>query len=384
MIFPNLLEASKQEDSTHSQPDAKYTDLLDSLIEISPDHGHLNAFDTTPINFHLRPRWKTPKLGFLSYPELPPVKPYSMYLLIKKVEIGAADESIGKDTDDSKLSKEDSSQIYDGPQNLEVIVTGTLVPVQLAIKPAAEDLQPDVNSNPRITSHKSLSSTIHDIQGDMFVAKLPGNRLMIDYGQCKAGASRQMEFRLLNQAKELPIRYTMPRVAHFIPRPASGVIKPNSQVKISVEFMPKQYGYFETDQDVLVLGISTDPHTCKKNDRHVIYKTSLVFRGACVSEKIPPSVRFNPGIVPLIVNEVGIGTDLVKYGSKIACPRMALIGQTGAQSVLGLPAHVQKDWRAFLEQLKAQPSNHELAQWIAFPNDRTASIRPCDKSKPFR
>ncbi|KAA3681488.1 uncharacterized protein DEA37_0004725 [Paragonimus westermani] len=331
MIFPILLEASNQEDSTHSQQDAKYTDLLDSLIEISPDHGHLNAFETTPIIFHLRPRWKTPKLGFLSYPELPPVKPFSMYLLIKKVEIGAADESPGKDTDDSKLSKEDSSQIYHGSQKLEVIVTGTLVPVQLAIKPAVEDLQPDVNSNPRIPSRKSLSSTIHDIQGDMFVAKLPGNRLMIDYGQCKAGASRQMEFRLLNQAKELPIRYTMPRVAHFIPRPASGVIKPNSQVKITVEFMPKQYG-----------------------------------------------------IVPLIVNEVGIGTDLVKYGFKAACPRMALVGQTGAQSALGLPAHVQRDWRGFLGQLKAQSGNQELAQWIAFPNDRTASIRPCDRSKPFR
>ncbi|KAF7256021.1 hypothetical protein EG68_06390 [Paragonimus skrjabini miyazakii] len=129
----------------------------------------------------------------------------------------------------------------------------------------------------------------------MFTAKLPGNRLMIDFGKCTISESRRMEFRLLNQAKELPIRYTLPRVAHFIPRPASSVIKPNSQMKISVEFVPKQYGYFETNQHVLVLGSRIDPQTGKKTDRHVIYETSLVFRGACVSEKILPSVRFNPG-----------------------------------------------------------------------------------------
>ncbi|TPP66362.1 hypothetical protein FGIG_10884 [Fasciola gigantica] len=73
---------------------------------------------------------------------------------------------------------------------------------------------------------------------------MPGNRLLVEFGQCQVGEQRTAVFYLVNQGEELPIRFRLPRVAHFRPRPQQGLIRPDGRQMICVDFVPRQYGEF--------------------------------------------------------------------------------------------------------------------------------------------
>ncbi|VDP85238.1 unnamed protein product [Echinostoma caproni] len=214
-----------------------------------------------------------------------------------------------------------------------------------------------------------------------------GNRLLVEFGSCEVGEQQSATFYLVNQGEELPIRFRLPRIAHFRAKPQQGLIKPDTQQMIRVDFVPKQYGTFFVEQRILVLGQQWNEQKCKMTMDHVIYETAVMFHARSHLTTQLPRVKFNPGIVPLVANEVGYSTDLVTFGSNYPCPRTAVVGRTGATTIRGLPFHTHQEWSKWLKKHgTASLSGQNLARGtlIAFPNDRAWSVRPAQKSIDMR
>lgn len=125
---------------------------------------------------------------------------------------------------ESGVARKNNSQEEQYAQDLEIVITGTLVPVRLV-------LLPDLGAS-----------------GDQNVSgkPMPGNRLLVELGQCPVGEQRTGVFYLINESQELPIRFRLPRVAHFRPRPQEGHIRPDGRQMVYVDFVPKQYGRFNS------------------------------------------------------------------------------------------------------------------------------------------
>ncbi|CAL8089580.1 unnamed protein product [Calicophoron daubneyi] len=338
---------------------------------MNPNYGTLKPFQRSPVLFRLSPRWPPSKYGFHSCPDLPPSKPFSIYLRITKVGVGVPTES-------DKTGSEDDSQ------DLEIVVTGTLVPVQMAVLPIAEKPvlsgQSSRNEDEVISSNSKLTNSEEQAE----VAPLPGGRLSVNFRACPVGGRLEASFWIVNQAKDLPLRFKLPRVAHFTSMPGKGKIKPGEQKIIKMEFLPRQYGNFEVFQPLIVLGKTLNPRTQKLDYDAIIYETAITLRGTSVLATIPPRVRFNPGIVPLIKNEVGSATDMVYFGSEFPCPRQAVVRAKDTQGIHGLSAHTTQEWQTWLASLTKAELSTVLDKFIAFPNDRSGSIRPAEKEKEYR
>uniref|UniRef100_A0A183TCP3 Hydrocephalus-inducing protein n=1 Tax=Schistocephalus solidus TaxID=70667 RepID=A0A183TCP3_SCHSO len=221
-----------------------------------------------------------------------------------------------------------------------------------------------------------VSGTNEDKQVDRYtktVCALSRAREPLDlwYDVCAVGASHSQKVRLINGSSELPITFILPKIAHFVSEPATGLIQPMQTVSITITFVPKQQGSFSTKQRVLVMEKGASRQKIKER---VIFEDFVTLRGEAVVQTRKPTAKFNYGITPDVANETGRCADAVKFDSINSCPRMAIINASTL--------------RTRLAKFCSNLSGSELAafrdSFIAFPNDRTASIRPVDKEVPYR
>ncbi|CAH8662171.1 unnamed protein product [Schistosoma bovis] len=340
----------------YEQNDSKFK--LNEYFSINPDCGQLKPFEKLPISLCLSPRWKKPKQGFVSLNESPAIKPFSICLRIHKVDLSSCDSF-----DQKKLiSSSQSSIVMDDQNNLEIVLTGCLIPVQFQISPINESMNVD---NHNLNKTNGLNTIISN--ENVKVNKIYENQFIIQFPQCIVGSKQCTQLKLSNYSKHLPIHYRMPRIAHFIVKPEKGIIDPQKDCLITVSFSPKQIGEFHAVQNVHILNYLTGVNPV------VIYQCKLIFHGYSPALTIPPEIKFNPGIIPKWANEVGRNTDLVTFGSNYECPRAAIISLMSMKSLKGLKSHVSRS-----------ELNTTMSTKIAFPNDRLASIRPANKREEFK
>ncbi|CAH8871781.1 unnamed protein product [Trichobilharzia szidati] len=329
---------------------------ISEYFSINPDHGELKPFEKLPVSIRLAPRWKKSKQGFISLNESPPIKPFSVYLRIRKVDLGAGDCS---NKEESQSSARSSFTLDEKNDNLEIILTGCLIPVQLLISPNNQPLDAENQEDTKL-NEKANNEGIK-------IRQMYENQLSIHFPACLTGLKRCAYLKLSNQSKHLPVHFQIPRIAHFTVKPDKGVISPLNSCSITVCFSPKQFGEFHTVQHILILSKSNDENPT------VIYQSKLIFHGYSPTITIPQEVKFNPGIVPTWGHEVGRNTDRVTFGSNYECPRAAIISLMSMKSLKGLQSHVSR-----FETLA------KLSTKIAFPNDRYASVRPTNKQDEFK
>ncbi|KAK4474563.1 hypothetical protein MN116_001706 [Schistosoma mekongi] len=330
---------------------------INEYFSVTPDYGQLKPFEKLPFSLRLSPRWKTSKQGFVSLNESPSIKPFSVYLRIHKVDLGACDVYNKKEF----LQHSAQSLInLDDRNNLAVVLTGCLIPVQLLISSITESIDIDSNNN-----LNKLNTSVNN--GEVKVNKLYENQFIIQFPSCLVGSKICVQLKLSNQCKYLPIHFRIPRIAHFILKPDKGVIGPQKDCLITVCFSPKQIGEFHAVQNIHVLNHLTGENSV------TIHQYKLILHGYSPPITIPADVRFNPGIVPKWAHEVGRNTDLVTFGSNYNCPRAAIISLMSMKSLKGLQSHV----------LRSELNTTTFTK-VAFPNDRLASIRPMNKHDEFK
>ncbi|CAH8678630.1 unnamed protein product [Schistosoma rodhaini] len=357
----NDSDSENNNPSSESLPKYEQNDLqfkLSDYFSVSPDNEQLKPFEKLPISLCLSPRWKKSKQGFVSLNESPAIKPFSICLRIHKVDLSACDPF----NQEKLMNSSQSSVLMDNQNNLEIVLTGCLIPVQFQITPIKESINVD---NDNLTKTTGLNTTINN--ENIKVDKLYENQFIIQFPQCLVGSKQHTQLKLSNHSKHLPIQFRMPRIAHFIVKPEKGVIDPQKDCLITVFFSPKQIGEFHAVQNVHILNYLTGVNPV------VIYQCKLIFHGYSPALTIPPEVKFNPGIIPKWANEIGRNTDLVTFGSNYECPRAAIISLMSMKSLKGLKSHVSRS-----------ELNTTMSTKIAFPNDRLASIRPANKHEEFK
>ncbi|TGZ65139.1 hypothetical protein CRM22_006034 [Opisthorchis felineus] len=331
--------------------------LWESSVKMYPPYGELQPYEELPMKLRIRPRLKPPSQGFINNPKKPPSMPFALCVRVHIVE-------------PSSLSHPQISNRASCPSP-EILITGRVVPVQVSIEPFTQvgELKDNVSHEGSYDPMKTISE--------------PGGRILMDFGQCIIGKTRKMKFYIKNRSAEIPLAYFLPGVAHFQTGPSNGHIPPNDRVAIDVTFTPNQCGAHSIRQQILLLD------DCQLNDntkpKEVIFKTYVTLSGSAVLEAIKPAIKFNPGIVPLVSNEVGFGTDIMHFGSNLPCPRLAVINQGKTLSLKGLPTHAHQEWRKLLEYRKPHSNTDDFkCPQVAFPNDRATSIRPGEKEKLIR
>ncbi|CAH8569283.1 unnamed protein product [Schistosoma turkestanicum] len=332
---------------------------LSEYFSLNPDNGQLKPFEKLSVTLCLAPKWQKSKQGFVSLNESPPVKQFSVYLRIHKVDLGACDSS----NQEKLITSSQSSVLLDDRNILEIVLTGCLIPVQFQISSITQSINVDNKNLDKSTTE--LNTIINNEK--VKVDKIYENHFMIQFPPCLVGSKQCTQLKLTNQSKHLPICFRMPRIAHFIVKPDKGILAPQKDCLVSVSFTPKQIGEFHAVQNVHILNHLNGTNSV------VMYRCKLLFHGYSPALTIPPEVKFNPGIVPKWANEIGRNTDLVTYGSDYQCPRAAIISLMSMKSLRGLKSHVSRS-----------ELNTTMSTKIAFPNDRLASIRPTNKHEEFK
>ncbi|CAH8673066.1 unnamed protein product [Schistosoma rodhaini] len=278
-----LPDSENNNPSSESLPKYGQNDLqfkLSDYFSVSPDNEQLKPFEKLPISLCLSPRWKKSKQCFVSLNESPAIKPFSICLRIHKVDLSACDPF----NQEKLMNSSQSSVLMDNQNNLEIVLTGCLIPVQFQITPIKESINVD---NDNLTKTTGLNTTINNV--NIKVDKLYENQFIIQFPQCLVGSKQHTQLKLSNHSKHLPIQFRMPRIAHFIVKPEKGVIDPQKDCLITVFFSPKQIGEFHAVQNVHILNYLTGVNPV------VIYQCKLIFHGYSPALTIPPEVKFNPG-----------------------------------------------------------------------------------------
>ncbi|EPQ15382.1 hypothetical protein D623_10008654 [Myotis brandtii] len=187
----------------------------------------------------------------------------------------------------------------------------------------------------------------------------------LTFPTCSFGESSEISFIMKNRSKLLPVMYHFRKTANFRVKPERGNIDAGCIQEVTCSFMPHQVGAFTVKQYIDFIGPVAD-----KNFQSLLlrpfYHIHLVFKGACKISNKKVVFQINPGISPIATNPTGqfVVKDLTKYKE---CAPVAML-------------------QSALTTIHNHKSSKESVQdaLIAFPNDRTASIRPGDQEKHFR
>ncbi|XP_054576921.1 cilia- and flagella-associated protein 47 [Eptesicus fuscus] len=187
----------------------------------------------------------------------------------------------------------------------------------------------------------------------------------LTFPTCSFGECSKISFIMENRSKSLPVMYHFRKTANFRVRPERGSVDEGCMQKVTCSFMPHQIGVFTVKQFIDFIGPVAD-----KNFQSLLlrpfYHIHLVFKGACKISNKKVVFQINPGISPIATNPTGqfVVKDLTTYKE---CAPVAML-----QSALTTIHNHQSSKGSVQDAL------------IAFPNDRTASIRPGDQEKHFR
>ncbi|XP_013416633.1 cilia- and flagella-associated protein 47 isoform X1 [Lingula anatina] len=295
-----------------------YINPLTSLVTAIPTQGMLGPYEKIPIFFRFSPRWNPSKQGYKSTKKPPPRKDFALFMKIQMIG-----SSKGFQNEDGKTERSN----VEGAA-LEIALTGTALPVQLVLSPQTK----------------------------------------FDFEECPVGEHVDALCNLRNENMILPVTYQFKRIAHFSARPPNGKIGPGQAQDIIFSFTPNQVGTFKQKMQLEVIGQVADnknPFLAHLEPIHCM-PLSMVGRSDPVTIKREP--KFNPGITPKVVGEVGQFVDTTFQTAEKHQQRAALLNSKGTK----------------LHKIKTNRAFDDETTYVAFPNDRAGSIRPTERHKEYR
>ncbi|NXK02800.1 CFA47 protein, partial [Herpetotheres cachinnans] len=189
---------------------------------------------------------------------------------------------------------------------------------------------------------------------------------VIKFMDCFLGEQTQVLCTLKNESKSLPVTFSFRKTAHFNVSPEKGKIKKNSAKDVIVSFSPHQIGTLEVKQVVDIIGTGLERNNLQVLKTKSFHQIYLSFIGVCKSKRKNILFKINPGITPMISNETG----------------QFVAGGTG-QCTDTAPVAVLKSAQTQFHTHRVN-RNCKGDALTAFPNDRTASIRPSERNKKYR
>ncbi|NXU59159.1 CFA47 protein, partial [Turnix velox] len=189
---------------------------------------------------------------------------------------------------------------------------------------------------------------------------------VIKFMDCFLGEKTQVVCTLKNESESLPITFSFRKVANFNISPKKGKIQKNSTKDVIFLFAPHQIGTLQVKQVVDIIGTVLEKNNLQISKTKSFHQIYLSFIGVCKSKRKNILFRINPGITPMISNPTGqFVADDAGWCSDAA--PVAVLRSTQTQ----IHAH----------QINRTCKDDALP---AFPNDRTASIRPGERNKKYR
>ncbi|KAI5939409.1 Cilia- and flagella-associated protein 47 [Manis javanica] len=187
---------------------------------------------------------------------------------------------------------------------------------------------------------------------------------VLNFAPCFMGGYSECLCFMQNLSKSHPVMYQFKKTAHFKIDPQRGKIDKGCIQNVICSFIPHQVGVFKVKQFIDIIGPVLDENlqSLSLKPFHRVY---LDFNSICKPCTKKAVMKINPGISPLVSNPAGqiVAKDLTAYKD---CAPVAMLQSTLTRI---------HDHRSS-EESKDAP--------IAFPNDRTASIRSGEQNRHFR
>ncbi|KAF7659350.1 hypothetical protein LDENG_00298920 [Lucifuga dentata] len=235
-----------------------------------------------------------------------------------------------------------------------------------------------VGSKHGFTHHNGNSSVELALTGSgLPVSLVPRPSERFNFLTCAAGQRVDLLCVLQNLCPQLPINFRFRKLAHFTTEPSAGTIAPRQCQDVVLAFTPRQQGSFKVHQKLDVLGyvirqrgdnVARDVVGLAVRSFHTI---TLHLSAICRSKTTYPQPKLNPGITPEVSNPTGLrpyvrSGDLARCGTMV---RAAILSATKTR----LHAH-----------RRTRNQSKEGEEFVAFPNDRAASIRPASQHTQYR
>ncbi|XP_041638088.1 cilia- and flagella-associated protein 47-like isoform X2 [Cheilinus undulatus] len=233
-----------------------------------------------------------------------------------------------------------------------------------------------VGSRHGFTRHNAKGSVELAVTGSGLPVSLvpsPSNRF--DFLTCVAGRRVDQLCVLQNLCPQLPVTFRFHKKAHFTAKPSSGTIPPGQCQDVVLSFTARQQGSFQVLQKLDVLGhvVHRGGNTAEdvtKLELCNFHTITLHLSAVCCIETTHPEPKLNPGITPAVTNPTG-SRPHVRSSELSHCRGMARAAVLNADKTQ-LHLHHKK---------KRQ---EEVEEFLAFPNDRAASIRPASPHRQCR
>ena len=207
----------------------------------------------------------------------------------------------------------------------------------------------------------------------VFLSIIPSSSL--SFGDCPVGNHVDRYVTLRNDSPDLPILFSLPKLAHFHPFPSSGIIDHNENIEVLVSFRPNQIGQFKPVLNVDVIGyiceLTADPRKSPKLKETVIYKYFLQLDGKSLpvlGQRTAKSLTAQGRLYP----EPGIPEEIRMVESKDDASMRVFTSSTSPLKMLSTSG-------SFGNGRKSRGTGQQIV--IAEPNDRATSIRPSNRKE---
>ncbi|NWJ00208.1 CFA47 protein, partial [Crypturellus undulatus] len=189
---------------------------------------------------------------------------------------------------------------------------------------------------------------------------------VINFMNCFLDEQVEVLCELKNESESLPVTFSFRKIAHFHISPEKGKIEKHSTKEVIFSFTPHQIGIFKKKQVVDIIGLTLEENNSQILKTKSFHQIHLRFIGVCKSKSKNILFKINPGLTPMTSNPAGqFVPDHTGQCTDIA--PVAILKSTQTQ----IHTH----------QINRNCKNDAL---IAFPNDRSASIRPFERHKKYR
>ncbi|XP_075708861.1 cilia- and flagella-associated protein 47 isoform X2 [Rhinoderma darwinii] len=189
-----------------------------------------------------------------------------------------------------------------------------------------------------------------------------------NFKDCLIGERIDIHCSLKNESQFLPVVFGFRKISHFHISPANGKIEAGHSQEVMFSFVPHQVGTFNVKQLVDILGPTSDDNLPPLKMK-AFHQKKLSLTAVCkpLTKKIV--MEINSGITPKISNPTGHFVQVAPEETAI------FIGSTRTSTLKADKTHIHDHQNTI---------GVDKNVMVAFPNDRSASIRPSDRSTQYR
>ncbi|XP_071320696.1 cilia- and flagella-associated protein 47-like isoform X2 [Trachinotus anak] len=232
-----------------------------------------------------------------------------------------------------------------------------------------------VGSRHGFTHHSGNSHVELAVTGSGLPVSLVPSHQRFDFLTCVTGQCVDLLCVLQNLCPQLPVNFFFRKVAHFTAKPSTGTIAPGQCQDVVLSFTARQQGSFQVCQMVDVLGHvvhqSSDNTEATELELRSFHTITLHLSAVVHSETVHAAPKLNPGITPAVTNPTG-SQPHVRSNELARCHVMA---RAAVVSTNKTRLHTHRRERS---------RSAEGEEFLAFPNDRAASIRPVSSPRQYR